>query len=450
MDYDRALIGHIITKKSLQDAIQLGVTADMLSEEARVYWDFLHSHYTRFREVPSLPYFQDHFPGYEHDVPADSLEVLVHNLKSILLAKDLDEVSRQTAEMAFVDPWEARSRLLARVSEIASRHQQDDTDLIAGDNSEEIKGLVQRARETGGVLGHPWPWALLNRHTPGIDKGHFVYFYGPEKSKKSWLMVYLADFFEDQGLRVAVHTREMSRQEFSLRLYAMRAQLDWDEDLTQGKITTNGEQALEAVMRGFKERRRILFTEIGEGIAGMQAKREQFRPHIIIHDYMKALADDAMAGKNVRPGQEHSFVAAAADQIASYGKSTGIPIIAVGHTNADEAKLQGRSTQDAAHSKHIARRLDYMFRIVNDEYHNRLGLILVAGRHARKFLGLTISGHLCRGFGEVIEENAEWVKDFDVVKGSEEEAKKRKPEVKTTGATSVISASAFATTARKT
>jgi hypothetical protein len=79
-----------------------------------------------------------------------------------------------------------------------------------------------------------------------------------------------------------------------------------------------------------------------------------------------------------------------------------------------------------------------------------MGLILVAGRCAPQFLGVTINGHICKGFGETIEENAEWVRDFDIVKGGEEDAKTRKTEVQTTGVRSSISASSFASNARKT
>jgi hypothetical protein len=450
MNYDMALIAHVIEKKNLQDAIQLGLTSDMLREDARVYWEFLHGHYTKFHEIPSLRYFQDHFPGYDHDPTGDNIDAIVYNIKSLLLAHELDDTARQVAELALQDPWEAKRQLMARVSEIAARHQEEDTDLLAGDNLEEIMGLIEKVKETGGLLGHPWPWDLFNRHTPGICGGHFIYIYGPEKSKKSWLLTFLIDFLEDLGLRISVHNREMSNQEFSLRLYCMRAQLDYERCITQGLITPKEQRRLRQVIQGFKDRGRILFTNVEEGIAGVQAKMEQHRPHIIVHDYMKALADDAMVGKKAQPGKDWAFVAKAADHLAAYSKQRDIPIIAVGHTNAEAAKYQGRGTDDAAHSKHIARRLDYMFRVVNDEYHNRLALILVAGRHARKFLAVTISGSICNGFGQMLEENAEWVKDFDILKQGEDEAKKNKPEVKGTGQKStVISAAAFATHARR-
>jgi hypothetical protein len=450
MDYDKQLIGYILENRNIRDVIQTGISADMLSAEARVYWEFLNAHYSKYQEVPSKMYFVDNFPGYVHDPPKDKLEALVYNIKSILLGKELSAISAETAEMAFVDPWEARRRFLARASDVASRHQIEDTDLIAGDNKLEVQGVIQRIKDTGGVIGIPWPWDVFNRHTPGIDINHFVYMYGPEKSKKSWLMVFLTAFFEDLGYRVAVHTREMTRLEFSMRLYALRAQLDYGEAITQGKITPAEERLLDQAMEGFERRRRILFTEVGEGMAGIQSKNEQFRPNIIIHDYMKALADDAMTGKDTRAGQEWSYVMKAVDGLATYAKTAKVPIIAVGHTNGDESKLAGRSTQDAAHSKHIARRVDYMIRIVNDPFHNRMGLILVAGRCAPQFLGVTINGHICKGFGETIEENAEWVRDFDIVKGGEEDAKTRKTEVQTTGVRSSISASSFASNARKT
>jgi len=449
MNYDMALISHVIENRNLQDVIQLGLTSDMLNEEAKAYWDFLHAHYAKFHEVPSVRYFQDHFPGYEHDVTSDGLPAIVHNIKSLLLAHELDDTARKVAELAMQDPWAAKQLLMSNVSDIAARHQQEDTDLLAGDNIDEVMTLIQKVKETGGLLGYPWPWDLFNRHTPGLCGGHFVYIYGPEKSKKSWLLTFLIDFFEDLGLRLSVHNREMSNQEFSLRLYCMRAQLDYGRCITEGKITPQEEHRLRLVIQGFKSRGRILFTNVEEGITGVQAKMEQHRPHIIIHDYMKALADDAMAGAKSNAGKDHAFVAKAADHLASYSKQKDIPIIAVGHTNADEAKLQGRSTQDAAHSKHIARRLDYMFRVVNDEYHNRIALILVAGRHARKFLGLTMSGSICNGFGHMIEENATWVKDFDVLTQGEDEAKKGKPKVEGSGVKAKISAASFATSARR-
>jgi hypothetical protein len=449
MNYDMALISHVIANKNLQDVIQTGLTADMLNSEAKAYWDFLQGHYARFHEVPSLQYFQDHFPGYSHDETGDGLRSIVFNIKSLLLAHELDDTARMVAELALQDPWEAKRQLMAKVSEIAARHQDGDTDLLAGDNLEEVMGLIEKIKETGGLLGYPWPWDLFNRHTPGLCGGHFVYIYGPEKSKKSWLLTYLVDFYEDIGLRISVHNREMSNLEFSMRLYCMRAQLDYQRCITEGQITPKEERRLRLVIQGFKDRGRILFTQVEEGVTGIQAKMEQHRPNLIVHDYMKALADDAMAGQKQQPGKEWAYVAQAADYLADYSKQKNVPIIAVGHTNAEEAKFQGRSTQDAAHSRHIARRLDYMLRVVNDEYHNRIAFILVAGRHAQKFLAVTMSGSICNGFGQMIEENAEWVKDFDVLKQGEDEQKKNKPEVQATGVKSKISAASFATTARR-
>jgi len=445
LNYDFALIAAVLESRSLQEATKAGLKLDLFTDEASIYWTAIVDHYEQFHEVPSVVLFQDQFPEYQHVLEDDGIAVLVHELKTRRLGSDIETAVSDLADVNGADPWEAKRRLMATADNINARDQEGDTDLIAGDDRKEVMHLMSRLRSGAGLMGYPWPWEVLNESSPGVCAGNFIYVYGREKSKKTFLMLFLAQFFEDLGLKVLFFTREMTNDEISLRLYCMRAGLDYGRML-KGELTDHELALLDATMQGFAERGRLLITEQEDGMTGVMAKSEEFKPHVIIHDYIKALADDAMQDK--KNPSEHQYVARAADRLASYAKRKKIPVFAVGHANRDGIKGAGRSSAEHAWSDHIIRRVDYSLRIISDDSENRTAVIINAGRSVQRFLGFTLNGRLCDGFGEVTGENAEWTLDYDSVKSAEAKAKAKHADITVPTGTK-LTGSSFTKTSRK-
>jgi hypothetical protein len=422
MNYDLALIAAVLETKDFNDAIKTGASADILEGDAQIHWDVLSAHYEQFHEVPSLAHFKTLSPSYEHEMPTDSIEAIVHELKTMKLGNDIDRAIHRLAEVNSADPWEAKKAFVDSADRINVRNQRGNTDHVVGADKEKVMELLRRIRSGEGLLGHRWPWDYFNQETPGIVPGNIIYMYGRQKSRKTFILLYMALYFASQGLRVLFFTREMSADELKLRAYALACQFNFGEFL-KGQISTEATEILGEVMDELAASNRFIITDQADGIAGYKAKVEEIKPHIVIHDYFKALADDMM-GDNSR--NEHRYVARTVDLLCDYHtKSAKVPLIMCGHANREGAKTNGKSSTEHAWSDHITRRVDMAIRVMCSEEENKIALVINEGRNIRKHMSITVDGSLCDGFGTQLETHTDWLDGMEDMKEQEQASKKR-------------------------
>jgi len=441
MNHDLALISAILAEDSgYAEAIKLGLKPKFLGLEAQAYWDIISDHYEQFHEVPSLDFFTSICPAYDHRPPRDSVESIVHELKTRYLHCEIEDALKTVADTNAADPWAARDSLARLSDTIIIEVQQSNTDLVAGSDKAEVLKRLEFLRTNRGLLGYPWPWEYFNANSPGVCPGNFIYFYGREGVRKTFLLCFLANWFESQGLRVLFFTREMTMEEIAWRLYPMRMQIPYRE-MTTGQISSDGLVKLEDTLDDLYQRKNIIVTEIDGGLAGLRAKIEEVKPHVVIHDYMFALAEDMMEGTRMR---EHEAIGNVVNGLKRMAMKLKIPIIACGHANREGERLKGQNSTEYAGSDKIARRADYGMRIITDDANDRTAIILNKGRQARKHLSFTIDATLCNGFGTYVDDNTTWVHGVDEQKKAEAESKARSQVATPEGTPTKLSAEAFA------
>lgn len=425
MNYDLSLVAYVLEARDLSLALKAGVRPKMLSEEAQVYWDIILDHYNQFHEVPTVDFFEGICPSYTHVPPVDSVDAVLHEVKTRYLHTELNEQLKRIAEANAADPWAAKAAMLQAAETLNLEMKRTHHDLIAGEDAEQVMRHLEVLQRSGGLLGIPWPWDYLNENTLGLVPGNFIYLYGREKSRKTFLLLMMALFWESLGHRVLIISREMSKEEIAWRLYPMRAGLPYP-DMTKGNLSTEGMYTLKQAMDDLYIHKNIIVTEDGGGIAGLRAKIEETEPTIVIIDYMKAIADDEMGDKmNVK---DDKYVARVADKVKEIAKNPNrkIPIIACGHANREGEKLKGKSTIEMAHSDHISRRADIVMRVVTNEATDQMALIINAGRNVRKYLSWTLDATLDHRFGQFLSPDASWVDDSeDVDKASRKNKEER-------------------------
>lgn len=419
MNYDLALISAILQTKDFAAVLQSGVKPSFLGHEAQAYWDIIVEHYDQFHEVPSLAFFQGICPSYDHRPPSDSIESIAHEIKTRHLHVQIEDAIEKVAELNGEDPWEARRRLQQVSDTITITVQKRNTDLIAGSDKAEVLRRIEFLRGNDGLLGYQWPWDYVNANSPGICPGNLIYFYGREGVRKTFLLCYLANFFESLGLRVLLCTREMTLEEIAWRLYPMRIGMPY-QDMTSGHISSDGMIKLEDTLDDLMERKNIIVTEVDGGLAGLRAKVEEVKPQIVIHDFMFALAEDEMEGSRTR---EHDAIGHVVNGLKRLAMKTKIPIIACGHANRDGVKVKGKNSTEVAGSDKIARRCDYGIRVMCNDAEDHLALIFMKARQAKKNLSFTMDANLCNGFGTFISTDVAWVDSMDNIKDAEETAK---------------------------
>lgn len=425
MNHDLALIALVLENRDLTAPIKAGIKSKMLSDEAQVYWDLILDHYEKHQEVFSVEFFKSILPNYEHNPPSDSIDAVIHEVKTRYLYSEIQSHLKAVASLSNQDPWLAKDEMLKLAEGLHTELNATNTDLIAGEDKDSVLRVLEMLQHGGGLLGLPWPWEYLNENSMGLMSGNFIYLYGREKSRKTWLLLFLGLFWESLGYRVLFVSREMSLAECAWRLYPLRAKLDY-QALTRGNVSTDGKITLEAAIDDLYRHKNFIITEAGGGIAGLRAKIEEIRPNIVIHDYMKAIAEDEMGDK--LSAKEHIYVARVADKMKETARKFGIPIIGCGHANREGVKLRGKGTEEVAHADHIVRRADLVIRVITDDVTDKMALIVPAGRQVRKFLSWTINARLDANFGDFYSTDTSWTEESEEVTTASKKSKEENPE----------------------
>jgi hypothetical protein len=440
MNYDLALISAILETQDFASAIQHGIKPCFLSDEAAAYWDLISDHYNEFNEPPSLTYFSGICPSYSHRPVPDSMESIAHEIKTRHLHLQIEDTLEKVADLNEADPWEARKTLSRLSDTITIEVQRKNTDLVAGSDKAEVLRRIEFLRSNDGLLGYHWPWEHANVASPGVCPGNFIYVYGREGVRKTFLLCFLANWFESLGLRVLFFTREMTLEEIAWRLYPMRVGLPYQE-MTTGQISSNGMIKLEDTMDDLYQRKNLIVTEVDGGIAGFRAKIEEVKPQIVIHDYMFAMAEDLMEGTRTR---EHDAIGQVVNGTKRLAMKLKIPIITCGHANRDGVKVKGRNSTELAGSDKIARRADYGMRVIVNDAENHMALIWVKARQAKKdAMTFTMDCTLCNGFGTFLNHDTGWVNNMEDAKDAEESSKKRNKVEAPSGGSTRVSAEGF-------
>lgn len=408
MNLDHSLIAGILESRDLSRAIRAGANADLLTDEAVTMWNLIVAHEEKFHEVPDVHFFTELYPPYAHAVPQNAMEVIIYELKTRKLGNDVQGMIRGAMELNAVDPWKAKEYFTTQIDSINTRNQPGNTRAVLGADKTQTLALLDSLAQHGGLIGYSWPWEWMNQRTAGLRPGNLVYLYGREKSRKTFLLVYAALYWWSQGLRVLFFTREMTKDEIIFIAYAMLCGLNIDK-YKKGEITQAQRAHIEEMMDLLAADGRFVISDNDQGVPGFRAEIEEVRPHVVLHDFWKAMADDAMGDK---VGDESRYVSRTIEMIKQFTMKQQIGTILCGHANREGATSKGKSGTEHAWSDNIIRRVDLSLRVVTDDSQDRSALIINRARGMKQGVGFTLRARLCEGFGQVIENSAAWVADY--------------------------------------
>jgi hypothetical protein len=411
MNYGLALIAKILDTQDINKALRAGAKSPgLLGAEAKMYFDIISEHHAKYHEVPSIELFRERVPGYHHVPTQDSVEALIDQLKTIRLTNEMEDIISKVARIGASDPWNAKTELLKLVEGLSTRHSKNNNYYTLGEDADETMSMLKMLREQNGLIGLPWPWEYFNQVSRGVCNGEIYYIYGRQKSRKTFLLLFIALYYWALGLKVLIFTREMSFEELKWRLLALQCNFDYT-DTVKNQLPPGSEEKIERFLREANESGKLVITDVGDGINGFQAAVDDVNPDIIIHDYFKAMADDAM-GEKVN-GQER-YVARTIDRLVDFisGKAK-VPMFICGHANREGARTRGRSSTEHAWSDHITRRIHGALRVITHEPTNRMALYVNAGRSLEQGIGMTLNAKLCVDFGRMLSTDYSWVGSVD-------------------------------------
>jgi len=378
------------------------------SQEARVYWSYIHSHYTRphnFGYVPSLHALTETFPMMELPRATENLLDLTLRVKQGHVRRKTDRlIEEYTAEQS-EDPIAASANLQAALAELnASQTAMKDVSFKERAWLEILADL-NALSENDGVTGMPWPWEVMNRATGGIQPGDMIMFWALPKAKKTWTGLYISAFLFQLGYRVLVYSKEMMWPNIRRRLSCIIGRVDYAR-FKANALTRSEQFRYLSANRLVSDpdradfRGELIFTDCdrADGAPGgpieVRQKVDIYRPDFVFLD-----SSYLLQVPGVTDALDWKSVGAITRQVKQVAKTTGVPMLGIFQENEKSAyKYKGtRGTASIAMYAGIVMDCDVGIKIVANPRLEELSFHFAACRET-PFPGFTIKALLAENF----------------------------------------------------
>lgn len=366
--------------------------------------------------VPSKELVSERFPSFYFPPGiTDSVSILASELRTERVRTEILALAQNIADEADADPMKAKSILLAKATEIASMGEVGE-DLSMATAYNTLLHNYETIQSSGGIIGIPYPWPILNDATQGKKAGDFIVVYGRPKSKKSFLSLYMAthDYMVARR-RVMFFTMEMSPILVAQRTAAMIACVDYDA-FKSGKLQPQSKQKAFEILKDLMEDEKntgisgavmpsfsIVSSKGAAGRAGvswLRAKVRDLKPHIVYVDGMYLMTDDRSKQRTV----DHKSIGQISQDLKLLAQEYEIPIVAVTQANRTAQGSVGDDLTELSFSDSLGQDADAVFRVSQQPRMDESGLlheelwVTAPGLREGKFEGMVIGGYPCNDF----------------------------------------------------
>lgn len=367
--------------------------------------------------VPSKELVSERFPSfYFPPGVTDKVAILATELRTERVRTEIMSLAQHIAEEADADPLKAKSILLAKATEIASMGEVGE-DLTMSTAYDVLLHNYETVGSSGGVIGIPYPWPVLNAATQGKKGGDFIVLYGRPKSKKSFLALYMAahDYLMARK-RVLFFTMEMSPFLVSQRTAAIFAAVDYDS-FKSGKLQPEAKAKAFGIFKDLLEDEKNAGMHGGTmpcfniasskgaagraGVSWLRSKVRDFKPHIVYVDGMYLMSDDRSKQRTV----DHKAIGQISQDLKLLAQEYDIPIVAVTQANRTAQGSVGDDLTELSFSDSLGQDADAVFRVSQQPRIDDNGLtheelwVTAPGLREGKFEGMVIGGYPCNDFG---------------------------------------------------
>ena len=329
MNHEARVLSSLVKKQDMISIMPLGV--DELLVSHKDIWDFIWRYYQNNKEVVPASVLLEEFPDFDYD---DSLEGAtkhyVESLREHKATTDLQKVIAG-ATKALVDGNVKATDLLnhfsKRVSEIQrSTGMSRAIDIRDTDDAIEHYDRVRKiSEEHGGQPGISFGYEYMDAHyRTGMGQGHFIVLMGYSGLGKTWFGIKTMINAWLQGYSPLIINLEMSPEELRDRIYFLISQYTMD-DLVRANIDpAHFREWAKDFMKNKPEFNLVGAEGFGDFTVDMiQAKIEQFKPDIVMLDYLSLFSDRA------RSSDERIRTKKTARELKQLAMAAKVPIIAI-------------------------------------------------------------------------------------------------------------------------
>lgn len=288
MNFEQALLGKIIETGNLSTVIRAGITADFFYDlpNRELFLDLV-DHQSKFGQAPSLEYLAEMFPDLELGTVPDSLESIIERVQEKRIYNEVASLLEKATEELREDSFSALRAMQNRVASVVSLiGKEEDVDITKC--PEEVRAEYLRMKMSRGLLGIPWPWPALNTATQGMHPGNLIFIFGRPKTKKSFILQYIANHVHvKMHKRVVFSSQEMSVVDIRRRGVCFFCELPY-QDYRAGKLTTREERDFFANLEAWEEQPPYVVTRLhgigADAVSEFEAKLREHQAEIGFFD----------------------------------------------------------------------------------------------------------------------------------------------------------------------
>lgn len=388
--------------------------------EAREVFRFLNETYHAPQtagHVPTIDLVRYRFPTLHLSSPPDAVPVLCEQLRQERMRIELLQLGQMLNDRAGIDTAAALAELRTKVIELAAMSEAGE-DLSMSSAYDMIRSEYEMVQNTQGMLGIPYPWAALNEETQGMQPGQFIVLFGRPKSMKTWIGIHMAvHAYIRSRRRVLFYTREMHPKQVAKRVACAIARVDYKAFVT-GRLQPELKQRVFTILQELKDDETasgvhgsthpcfVITTDRGKsgrgsgGVAWLQSKIREIKPHLVVVDGMYLMKDDRSQQRSI----DWKQIAHISQDLKLTCQEFEIPLVGITQANRGAEKSKGEDLTELSFSDSLGQDADAVFRVskkirVDEQGSKHTEIFMTApGLREGTFDGMVINGQPATNF----------------------------------------------------
>jgi replicative DNA helicase len=309
MNNEAKLLSKLIEDRNLGYILEQNINETWFKDPAdKKLFKFLHAHFAKYTETPSLEVVLENFPTYQLLQVEDSVDYLLDRVvderRKAIIVGTVGNALESLEKM----PQDHEGALLSFERGIIRIEEEG----LSGTNDIEITKEAKKARleyerrkNNPGMLGYPTGFPTMDSATSGLQKGQLIVVVAPPKTGKSTLALQMASVAHLDDLRPLFISFEMSNEEQKSRFYALRARISHRRLMT-GTLTAEEEARYYKTAEGIEHmREKFYFSDSSSGmtVSSIASKIQTLKPDIVFIDGTYLMIDEEGAD----PGSPQAF-----------------------------------------------------------------------------------------------------------------------------------------------
>jgi replicative DNA helicase len=297
MNNEAKLISKIIADRSINLVLEKNINDSWFSDASdKKVFKFLHNHFSKYQESPSLDVIQENFPTYQLIKVEDSIDYLIDSL--VYVRRRASIISTLSSAIEVVeknqDHESARIILESGLLRMEEDGLNQTNDLEITQAAKLAKEQYEYRKNNPGLLGLPTGFPTMDEATSGLQKGQLIVIVAPPKTGKSTLALQIAINAQLQGHTPLFYSFEMSNSEQVSRYYAMRSRISHKRLMT-GTLTPEEETTYYRIVEGlpnYKDKFWFIDSSGGQTVSAIASKIQNKNPDIVFIDGTYLMIDE--------------------------------------------------------------------------------------------------------------------------------------------------------------